>query len=88
MMSPPALPLNLNRNLNLPLNPNLTFDLREIKKKIKIMIKNVAKLAKALGLTTAELCKGVDACAGKPNRPVAVDVSPRTLIPLPLVSAD
>ena len=24
-------------------------------------IKNVAKLAKALGLTTAELCKGVDA---------------------------
>ncbi|MDH7503865.1 MAG: helix-turn-helix transcriptional regulator [Verrucomicrobiota bacterium] len=24
-------------------------------------IKNVAKLAKALGLTTSELCKGVDA---------------------------
>ena len=24
-------------------------------------IKNVAKLAKALGITTAELCKGVDA---------------------------
>jgi transcriptional regulator with XRE-family HTH domain len=24
-------------------------------------IKNVAKLAKALGLTTAEMCKGVDA---------------------------
>jgi transcriptional regulator with XRE-family HTH domain len=24
-------------------------------------IKNVARLAKALGLTTAELCKGVDA---------------------------
>ena len=24
-------------------------------------IKNVAKIAKALGLTTAELCKGVDA---------------------------
>ena len=24
-------------------------------------VKNVAKLAKALGLTTAELCKGVDA---------------------------
>ena len=30
-------------------------------------IKNVARLAKALGFTTAELCKGVDACMGNPN---------------------
>lgn len=36
-------------------------------------IKNVVRLAKALGFSTAELCKGVDACAANPIR-VGADV--------------